>query len=124
MAKVLVVDDSDNIRIFIKGIIEKAGHEVVEGHDGAHALTVAKANPDIKLVVTDFNMPNMDGIAFTKAFKADPGFASVPVLMITTEGSDSLKAMGKEAGVLAWLTKPVAAEKVTAVIAKIFSKAA
>ncbi len=124
MAKILVVDDSDTVRIFIKGIVERAGHDVVEGRDGAHALAVARANPDIQFVITDFNMPNMDGIAFTKALKDDPNFKSIPVLMITTEGSDSLKGFGKESGVLAWLTKPVSAEKVTAILAKILSKPA
>ncbi len=124
MAKILVVEDSETVRFFIKGIVEKAGHEVLESHDGAHALTVAKANPDIEFVITDYNMPNMDGLAFTKALKDDPHFKSIPVLMITTEGSDTLKAFGKESGVLAWLTKPVSAEKITAILGKILSKSA
>lgn len=122
MPKVLVVDDSDNMRSFIKSTIEKAGHDVVEARDGVEALDLAKKNSDVKLVVSDYNMPNMDGIALCKALKDHNELKVVPFLMLTTEGSQALKDMGKQAGVLAWVTKPFTPEKLTNVVTKIFSK--
>lgn len=122
MPKVLVVDDSDNMRSFIKSTIEKAGHDVVEARDGVEALDLAKKNSDVKLVVSDYNMPNMDGIALCKALKDHNELKVIPFLMLTTEGSQALKDMGKQAGVLAWVTKPFTPEKLTNVVTKIFSK--
>ena len=122
MAKVLVVDDSDNMRAFIRTTVESSGHEVIEASDGVEGLNAAKAHPDLKLIVTDYNMPNMDGIAMCKAIREVPAFKDIPMLMLTTEGSTSLKELGKQAGVLAWITKPFTPDRLTLVIGKIFSK--
>lgn len=122
MAKILVVDDSDNMRTFVKTTIEGAGHQVIEAVDGMDGVEKAKENTDIRLVVSDFNMPKMDGIAMTKHLRQIEALSNIPVLMLTTEASQSLKDMGKEAGVLAWVTKPFQPERLVSVIAKILSR--
>ncbi len=122
MAKILIVDDSDNMRILVKSTIEGAGHDIIEAVDGLDGLAKAKANEDLKLIISDFNMPQMDGIAMTKALRQIPSMQSVPVLMLTTEASQSLKDMGKEAGVLAWVTKPFQPDRLVSVVSKILSR--
>ena len=122
MAKILVVDDSDNMRTFVKTTIEGAGHQVVEAVDGMDGIEKAKEHSDIRLVVSDFNMPKMDGIAMTKHLRQIEALSAIPVLMLTTEASQSLKDMGKEAGVLAWVTKPFPPERLVSVITKILSR--
>ncbi len=122
MPKVLVVDDSDNMRTFVKTTVEGAGHQVVEAVDGLDGLNKAKEHSDIGLVITDFNMPQMDGIAMTKAIHELAQYKTIPVLMLTTESSQSLKDMGKEAGVLAWVTKPFQPDRLVSVIGKIFAR--
>jgi len=106
--KILVVDDSDHVRREVSNILTGEGHEVVEGKDGSDGFAKAKNNLDVSLLITDFNMPEMDGLTMiTKIRDEIPEYAKVPIVMLTTEGSKSLKVRGKQAGVLLWIVKPV-----------------
>lgn len=106
MAKtIMVVDDSASLRQVVSIALKSAGYDVIEGCDGRDAL--AKLNGQkIHLVISDVNMPNMDGISFVKALKALPAYRFTPVIMLTTESQESKKAEGQAAGAKAWVVKP------------------
>src|SRR5574343_1478772 len=98
MAKtILAVDDSASIRQMVSFTLKSAGYEVVEAVDGQDGLDKAKSR-SINLVLTDQNMPRMDGITLIKSLRALPQYKTVPILMLTTESSDTMKAQGKAAG--------------------------
>ncbi|RYZ56236.1 MAG: response regulator [Proteobacteria bacterium] len=122
MAKILIVDDSETLRVQLREALEEAGHVVVEGVDGADGLKVAAANPDIKMVITDFNMPQMDGVTMASKLREQPGFTKVPILMLTTEATPDIKAAGKSAGILAWIVKPLVPSKVMPAIEKVLNR--
>jgi len=106
MAKtILIVDDSAAIRQMVAFTLKSAGYAVIEAEDGGEALAKAKAQA-ISLVLTDQNMPNMDGLSLVKALRGLPKFASTPILMLTTESGDTKKMEGKAAGANGWLVKP------------------
>lgn len=106
MAKtIMVVDDSASLRQVVGIALKGAGYEVIEARDGADAL--ARLNGQkINLVVSDVNMPNMDGISFVKQFKAMPNYRFTPVIMLTTESQEEKKREGQAAGAKAWVVKP------------------
>ncbi|MET0378555.1 MAG: response regulator [Spongiibacteraceae bacterium] len=106
MAKtILVVDDSTSFRQVVSIALKGAGYDVVEGCDGKDALTKLDGRK-INLIVSDVNMPNMDGLTFVKAAKQLPAYKFTPVIMLTTEAGEEKKAEGKAAGVRAWVVKP------------------
>lgn len=106
MAKtILVVDDSTSFRQVVSIALKGAGYDVVEGCDGKDALTKLDGRK-INLIVSDVNMPNMDGLTFVKAAKQLPAYKFTPVIMLTTEAGEDKKAEGKAAGVRAWVVKP------------------
>ena len=106
MAKsVLVVDDSGSFRTVVNLTLKQAGYEVTEAKDGQEAVEKIQAGK-FNLVICDLNMPNLDGLAFTRKIKAMPAYKFTPVLMLSTETQDAKKAEGKAAGVSAWLSKP------------------
>jgi two-component system chemotaxis response regulator CheY len=102
---ILVIDDSASMRQMVGMSLRSAGYEVVEAVDGKDALTKLDGRK-YNLIISDVNMPNMDGISFVKAAKLLPGYKFTPVIMLTTEGSDDKKQQGKAAGVRAWIVKP------------------
>ena len=107
MAKtILIVDDSSSLRTVVKMSLTRAGFDVLEASDGRDALARLDQAQKVHLVVSDVNMPNMDGISFVKAVKAHPKHRFVPVIMLTTEGQDAKKEQGRAAGAKAWLVKP------------------
>jgi len=122
MAKILIVDDSETLRIQLREALELAGHSVVEGVDGGDGLKVAQANPDIKMVITDFNMPQMDGVTMAGKLRAISAFSKIPILMLTTEATPDIKAAGKNAGILAWIVKPLVPAKVIPAIEKVLGR--
>jgi two-component system chemotaxis response regulator CheY len=122
MYKILVVDDSQVARGDMASILEEGGHEVAEAEDGAVGLKILKESEDIDLVITDFNMPNMDGIAMAKAIHEIPRYERIPIFMLTTETSTELKARGKEAGVMLWIVKPPVHQKVLDAIHHVLQK--
>ncbi len=118
MATVLAVDDSASMRQMVSFTLKGAGHEVIEAVDGVDALTKAKgATPDV--VLTDVNMPNMDGITLIKELRKLPAYKFTPMLMLTTESSGDKKAEGKSAGATGWLVKPFNPDQLLATIQKV-----
>jgi len=105
MPLILAVDDSASMRQMLSHTLRAAGFEVLEAVDGADALTQATARP-VDLVLTDQNMPRMDGLALTAALRARPATAQVPVLILTTESDQAVKAAARAAGATGWLAKP------------------
>jgi len=102
---VLTVDDSVSIRQMVTFTLKSAGYNVVQAADGEEGLAVAKANA-VQLIITDQNMPKMDGLTMVRALRATPAHARTPILLLTTESSDAMKAQGKAAGATGWLVKP------------------
>jgi len=106
MAKtILIVDDSASIRQVVGLTLKGAGYDIVDAVDGKDALTKLDGRK-INLVISDVNMPNMDGISFVKAMKVLPAYKFTPVIMLTTEGSEAMKRDGQAAGAKAWVVKP------------------
>jgi two-component system chemotaxis response regulator CheY len=117
--KILIVDDSDTLRIQLRKALEEGGYDVIEAEDGVKGLARATENNDLKLIISDYNMPEMDGVTMCRKIRELPGFDQIPMFMLTTEASPELKALGKEAGVKAWIVKPFVAEKVIGVTKKV-----
>ena len=102
---VLTVDDSRTMRDMLMLALKDAGYRVVQAEDGVHGLEVLQAeSPDI--VITDINMPRMDGFGFIEGMRADPAFSAVPVLVLTTESDAAKKQRAREAGATGWIVKP------------------
>jgi len=119
MPKVMIVDDSETLRLSVKKMLESGGLEVLEADNGAKGLEVFRNNSEvIKLILTDYNMPEMDGIAMVRKIREIPKGGEVAVFMLTTESSPDLKSLGKEANVKAWVTKPFNEEKLIVAIKK------
>ncbi|HEY0418932.1 MAG TPA: response regulator [Acetobacteraceae bacterium] len=119
MAKtILVVDDSGSLRQMLVFTLKAAGYQVAEAVDGADGLEQAKLKP-YDLVLTDQNMPVMDGLTLIRALRALPAYARVPVLMLTTESSDEMKSRGRAAGATGWLVKPFDPMRLVEVVQKV-----
>lgn len=119
MAKtVLTVDDSASIRQMVAFTLKSAGYNVVEAEDGQAGLDKAKAG-SVDLVLTDQNMPKMDGLTLIKTLRGLPQYKATPILMLTTESSDAMKAQGKAAGATGWLVKPFDPQKLLEVVKKV-----
>ena len=118
MAKtVLAVDDSASMRQLVSFALKDAGYEVisaVNGRDALEKLDGAK----IDLVLTDLNMPELDGIEFIKQFRTKPGHRFTPIVMLTTESQEAKQAAGKQAGASGWITKPFTPEQLIGTIKK------
>jgi len=105
MASILAVDDSPSMRQMVSFTLKGAGYDVVEAGDGDEALSIAQGN-SVDLVVTDVNMPRMDGITLIKELRALPAYEFTPILMLTTETNVARKQEGKDAGATGWIVKP------------------
>ncbi|RQH03839.1 response regulator [Paraburkholderia dinghuensis] len=112
MAKILIVDDSSTVRDEVAGFLRKNGLDVDTAVDGKDGLTKLRANPGVKLVVSDVNMPNMDGLTMVEKIRSDLANTAVNVVMLTTESSPAMKERGKAAGVRGWIVKPFKGEAV------------
>lgn len=106
MAKILVVDDSEIIRVNLKNDLLAQGYDIVEADNGLKGLEVAAQNSDINLIISDVNMPEMDGPTMCKRLHNNPDTKHIPIVMLTTQSNPELKASCKEYGVIAWITKP------------------
>jgi two-component system chemotaxis response regulator CheY len=119
MAKtILSVDDSSSIRQMVAFTLKSAGYEIIEAVDGQEGLDKAKMKT-VDMVLTDQNMPRMDGLTLIKSLRAMPSYRSVPILMLTTESSDAMKAQGKAAGATGWIVKPFDPSKLLEVVKKV-----
>jgi len=118
MAKtILAVDDSGSLRQMVAFSLKAAGYQVIEAVDGQDGLEKAR-NQVVDLVLTDQNMPRMDGLTLIKSLRALATYQRVPILMLTTESSDDMKAKGRAAGANGWLVKPFDPQKLTEVVKK------
>jgi two-component system chemotaxis response regulator CheY len=115
----LVVDDSATMQEMVSFTLSKAGFSVTRASNGKEALKSLEGSRVFDLVVTDLNMPEMDGITFIKNLRALGAYKFIPVLMLTTEGGDDRKSQGRAAGASGWLTKPFDPEKLIAVVKKV-----
>ncbi|HET6787322.1 MAG TPA: response regulator, partial [Aquabacterium sp.] len=103
---VLVVDDSSSLRALVKMALVQAGYSVIEGADGREGLAQLDKAGKVHLIVSDVNMPNMDGITFVQQIKQHPKHKFIPVIMLTTEDETAKMQQAKAAGARAWLIKP------------------
>jgi two-component system, chemotaxis family, chemotaxis protein CheY len=105
MTRVLAVDDSPSMRDMVRIALTGAGFEVTQAKDAAEALMFARLS-SFDIVISDVNMPGMDGIGLIRALRAEAAYRYTPILMLTTEGSVDRKREGKEAGATGWIVKP------------------
>jgi two-component system, chemotaxis family, chemotaxis protein CheY len=117
MKTIMVVDDSASIRQVVGFTLKNEGYEVVEAPDGKAALDKLKGA--INMVITDLNMPNLDGIGLVRAIRSNPSYKFIPIIMLTTESQESRKQEGKQAGATGWIVKPFKPEQLVAVIKKV-----
>lgn len=115
---ILTVDDSVSIRQMVGFTLKQAGYTVLEAEDGVQGLEVAKANK-ADLVITDLNMPNMNGMDLIRNLRQESTYKFTPILMLTTESDDSKKSEGKQAGATGWIVKPFNPEQLLKVVAKV-----
>ena len=119
MAKtVLAIDDSASIRQMVAFTLKSSGYEVIEAVDGLDGLDKARAG-QVSLVLTDQNMPRMDGLTLIRSLRGLPEYARTPILMLTTEASAEMKAEGRAAGATGWLVKPFDPLKLIEVVKKV-----
>jgi two-component system chemotaxis response regulator CheY len=119
MAKrAMTVDDSRTMRDMVAFTLRGAGFEVSEAEDGKQALRLL-AGLKVDVIITDLNMPAMDGVALIRALRADPKWRAVPILMLTTESDAAKKAEGRNAGATGWLVKPFNPEKLIEVVNRV-----
>ena len=120
MHSILAVDDSASMRQMVAFTLKGAGYNVIEAADGQEALDKAKERGEtVDLVLTDQNMPRMDGITLVQNLRGMATYASTPILILTTESSDEMKAKGKAAGATGWLVKPFDPGKLLDVVRRV-----
>jgi len=119
MAKIIMTaDDSASIRQMVSFTLKQSGYEVIEAVDGRDALTKL-ASQKVDMLVTDLNMPNLDGLGLIRGVRAGSLNKFIPIIMLTTESQDSKKGEGKAAGATGWIVKPFKPEQLIAVVKKV-----
>ena len=118
MKTILAVDDSRSLRQMVTFSLNTAGYDVIEAVDGIEALEVAQTR-QFDLVLTDQNMPRMDGLTLIENLRTLPAYQKTPILMLTTEAGDDMKAKGRAVGATGWLVKPFDPERLLAVVNKV-----
>lgn len=116
---IMVVDDSMSVRRVVSTALTAVGFKVIQGRDGQHALDQLKNGIEVDLIVSDINMPRMNGLEFVKLAKMLPNCKYTPVIMLTTESGDDIKAKGRQLGVRAWLVKPFQGDQMLAAVKKL-----
>lgn len=115
---ILSVDDSASMRALIKMTLAGAGYQVVEAVDGAEGLAKAQASP-VQMIVTDLNMPRMDGLNFIREVRKLPAYKGIPILFLTTESDAEKKREAKMAGATGWVVKPFQPDQLLAVVRRV-----
>ncbi|MBS1191843.1 MAG: response regulator receiver protein [Rhodocyclaceae bacterium] len=115
---IMIVDDSASLRQVVSMTLKGAGYEVIEACDGRDALAKLKGQR-VHLVISDVNMPNLDGIGFVQELKKDPSYKFTPVIMLTTEAQEARKQEGQAAGARAWVVKPFQPQQMLGAVAKL-----
>ncbi|WP_297506870.1 response regulator [uncultured Caulobacter sp.] len=121
MTNILTVDDSASIRAAIKIALTSEGYGVAEARDGQEGVAQADAG-DFQLIITDLNMPVMDGLTMIRTLRTKPKHAGVPIIFLTTESDADIKAQAKAAGATGWLTKPFQPEQLVGVVRKVLAR--
>jgi two-component system, chemotaxis family, chemotaxis protein CheY len=116
--KIMTVDDSASVRQMVSFTLQKAGYDVIEAEDGKDALEKIDGK-GVQMVITDLNMPNVDGVELIKALRAKSLYKFIPIVFLTTESQASKKQEGKEAGATGWIVKPFKPEQLLAVVKKV-----
>jgi two-component system, chemotaxis family, chemotaxis protein CheY len=119
MKQILLVDDSPSVRQQVRLALTEAGYTVIEANDGLEGLAKLAATPEVGLIISDINMPHMNGLEMVEKLKADAKNVDIPVLMLTSEGEPALIARAKKAGVKAWVVKPFKAVMLLAAVRKL-----
>ncbi|SNY61221.1 response regulator [Paractinoplanes atraurantiacus] len=120
MAKtILIVDDSASVRQVVSIALKGAGYEVITANDGKDALSKMSGGQRLHLIISDVNMPNMDGITFVAEAKKLPAYKFTPIIMLTTESQDDKKKQAQAAGAKAWVTKPFQPEQMLSAVSKL-----
>ena len=117
---ILIVDDSASLRQVVKLSLSGAGYEVIEACDGVDALGKLDGRK-IHLIISDVNMPNMDGITLVKEVKLKPDYKFTPIIMLTTESQEEKKSQGQAAGARAWVVKPFQPAQMLAAVSKLIA---
>ncbi|KPF47697.1 response regulator [Rhizobium sp. G187] len=120
-AQILTVDDSASIRMTTKIALTNAGYQVTEAVDGRDGLTKATSGA-FDLIVTDLNMPNMNGIEMIKALRCSPKHAGTPIIFLTTESDSEIKSQAKAAGATGWITKPFDSDQLVKIARKVLGR--
>lgn len=115
---ILAVDDSPSILKLVGATLRDAGYEVIEARDGQEGLEKARAGL-VNMVLTDQNMPRMDGLTLIKSLRAMPLYKKAPIVMLTTESGDQMKALGRAAGATGWMVKPFSPSRLLEVVKKV-----
>lgn len=115
---IMTVDDSASVRQMVSFTLKDTGYEVLEASDGRDALTKLNGS-SVHMVITDLNMPNLDGIGLIKELRVQPAYKFIPIVMLTTESQDSKKQEGKSAGATGWIVKPFKSDQLLAVVRKV-----
>ena len=115
MKRILTVDDSATIRQVVALVLRDAGYEVIAAVDGCDALE-RLAGTAVDMIITDLNMPNLDGVGLIREVRKNPAHCSIPIIMLTTESHDSKKQEGKAAGASGWIVKPFKPEQLLGVM--------
>lgn len=118
MAKILTVDDSATMRQLLKSTLTGAGHQVLEARDGVEGLAAARG-VTARLVITDINMPKMDGLTLIKELRQLPAYRRIPIIVLTTEIDGKKKGIAKAAGATGWITKPFDPAKLLSAIRRV-----
>jgi len=118
LRKILIVDDAVSMRQMVSFTLKQGGYEVVEAEHGQDALNKLRSNT-VDLIITDLNMPVMDGITLIRNVRKMPSMKSKPILMLTTEGLAAKKEQGKAAGATGWIVKPFATQQLLAVVKRV-----
>ncbi len=116
--KILIVDDSSSMRQMVKFTLVEEGHEVYEADNGKNGISKLEA-AEPELIITDINMPEMDGIEFIKQVRANAQYKFTPIIVLTTESEQAKQDEGKKAGATAWLIKPFTPEKLIETVKKV-----
>lgn len=120
-ATILIADDSRMVRTMVRGALEADQHRVVDVADGRAALAVLEATT-ADLVITDVNMPEMDGLTLVRSIRGDVRYRFTPILVLTTENSDAMKQKGREAGATGWLVKPFDADRLRQTVVHVLKR--
>lgn len=115
---ILSVDDSASVRQMVQLTLQGAGYQVIQANDGADGLAKAQATP-VDMIVTDLNMPVMNGLGLIREVRKLPAYRGVPILFLTTESDAEMKKQAKEAGATGWITKPFQQEQLVSVVKKV-----